>query len=217
MFAIFSLRRPDILPVGDLGTQRGLLYWVLSSHAPEQYPLRLNPRRLPKPDEDDAKTVKTEAAQTIERAESTSILPGPATPKKTKSRSALSESPPVGPSLSSGSATQTIPRTPTPKVVASGSKQSGKTDFDEQANEKVVSLIPPAPVPLPEGITLEILKSRANGKKVKGGNYLLPSEMEALTKSWEPYRSLGAYKGGQLLFFLIADELSRSILFVVHY
>ncbi|KDN49669.1 hypothetical protein RSAG8_01734, partial [Rhizoctonia solani AG-8 WAC10335] len=29
MFAMFSLRRPDILPVGDLGTQKGLLNWVI--------------------------------------------------------------------------------------------------------------------------------------------------------------------------------------------
>lgn len=31
MFAIFSLRRPDILPVGDLGVQRGLVRWALGS------------------------------------------------------------------------------------------------------------------------------------------------------------------------------------------
>ncbi|KAF4621205.1 hypothetical protein D9613_000671 [Agrocybe pediades] len=34
MFAIFSLRRPDILPVGDLGVQRGLVRWFLSLHSP---------------------------------------------------------------------------------------------------------------------------------------------------------------------------------------
>ncbi|KAF7288642.1 DNA-3-methyladenine glycosidase [Mycena chlorophos] len=34
MFAIFSLRRPDILPVGDLGVQRGVLRWFLSQHSP---------------------------------------------------------------------------------------------------------------------------------------------------------------------------------------
>ncbi|KAF7321463.1 DNA-3-methyladenine glycosidase [Mycena kentingensis (nom. inval.)] len=32
MFAIFSLRRPDILPVGDLGVQRGIVRWILSQH-----------------------------------------------------------------------------------------------------------------------------------------------------------------------------------------
>ncbi|KAF8629674.1 hypothetical protein AX17_005612 [Amanita inopinata Kibby_2008] len=35
MFSIFSLRRPDILPVGDLGVQRGMLRWFLSRHSPQ--------------------------------------------------------------------------------------------------------------------------------------------------------------------------------------
>ncbi|KAF8345818.1 DNA glycosylase [Amanita rubescens] len=33
MFSIFSMRRPDILPVGDLGVQRGLLRWCLLQHS----------------------------------------------------------------------------------------------------------------------------------------------------------------------------------------
>jgi hypothetical protein len=32
MFLMFSLRRPDILPVGDLGVQKGLLRWFLAAH-----------------------------------------------------------------------------------------------------------------------------------------------------------------------------------------
>lgn len=32
MFLIFSLRRPDVLPVGDLGVQKGLLKWALAAH-----------------------------------------------------------------------------------------------------------------------------------------------------------------------------------------
>lgn len=186
MFAMFSLRRPDILPVGDLGVQRGLLYWALSSHAPKQYPLHLNPRKLPKTGEDDVETVKPETAH-IEIAESTSIPPAPATPKP---RSKLLGDPPVELLL------QVIPVNSTPKTPAraSGSKQPGKTATGRQSDEKIISLIPPAPVTLPKGINLEELISRANGKKVKGGNYLLPSEMEALTKPWAPYRSLGASK-----------------------
>lgn len=30
MFALFSLRRPDVLPVGDLGVQKGLIKWLLA-------------------------------------------------------------------------------------------------------------------------------------------------------------------------------------------
>jgi DNA-3-methyladenine glycosylase II len=32
MFLMFSLRRPDVLPVGDLGVQKGLLRWALAAH-----------------------------------------------------------------------------------------------------------------------------------------------------------------------------------------
>lgn len=32
MFLIFTLKRPDILPVGDLGVQKGLLKWVLAAY-----------------------------------------------------------------------------------------------------------------------------------------------------------------------------------------
>ena len=32
MFLMFTLRRPDILPVGDLGVQKGLLKWVLAAY-----------------------------------------------------------------------------------------------------------------------------------------------------------------------------------------
>jgi len=33
MFLMFSLRRPDVLPVGDLGVQKGLLRWALAAHS----------------------------------------------------------------------------------------------------------------------------------------------------------------------------------------
>jgi DNA-3-methyladenine glycosylase II len=32
MFLIFTLRRLDILPVGDLGVQKGLLKWILAAY-----------------------------------------------------------------------------------------------------------------------------------------------------------------------------------------
>ncbi|KAG8764157.1 GTPase-activating protein [Ceratobasidium sp. 423] len=150
MFAIFSLRRPDILPVGDLGTQKGLLNWVISSHDPDKYPLGINPKKLPKTNEDEPE--KPEEAKAVEPAEDTSVLPAP------------------------GEAS-----TSTAKPMASSSKPPNS-----------VPLTPTKPVQLPQGITLEMLKARANGKKVKGGCYLLPSEMEALTASWKPYRSLVA-------------------------
>lgn len=49
------------------------------------------------------------------------------------------------------------------------------------------------PPPLPDGITLDLLKSRLAGKKAKGGVYLTREEMERLTDGWRPYRSLGSW------------------------
>ncbi|KAF8798732.1 DNA glycosylase [Phlegmacium glaucopus] len=45
MFAIFSLRRPDILPVGDLGVQRGLLRWFLHLHSPS-HTFSISPQKV---------------------------------------------------------------------------------------------------------------------------------------------------------------------------
>ncbi|CUA66632.1 DNA-3-methyladenine glycosylase II [Rhizoctonia solani] len=149
MFAMFTLRRPDVLPVGDLGTQRGLLNWVISSHEPNKYSLCINPRKLPKTNEDEPE--KPEKAKAADPGEDTSVLPAP------------------------GEAS-----TLTVKASSSSSKQPDN-----------ILLVPTNPVKLPEGMTLDTLKARANGKKAKGGCYLLPNEMEALTASWKPYRSLG--------------------------
>ncbi|KAJ6475362.1 DNA glycosylase [Mycena vitilis] len=54
MFAIFSLRRSDILPVGDLGVQRGILRWVLSQHSPS-YSFTVSPEKAPSPTKKTAK------------------------------------------------------------------------------------------------------------------------------------------------------------------
>ncbi|KAF8326618.1 DNA glycosylase [Cantharellus anzutake] len=52
MFAMFSLRRPDVLAVGDLGLQKGILRWVLSSYTGGS--LTIQPTKLPKaPDDQD--------------------------------------------------------------------------------------------------------------------------------------------------------------------
>ncbi|KIL66179.1 hypothetical protein M378DRAFT_124113 [Amanita muscaria Koide BX008] len=98
MFSIFSMRRPDILPVGDLGVQRGILRWFLEPHSALQ---------------------------------------------------------------------------PTDDGVQS--------DNDD--------VMPP---PLPEGLNVQLLKGRLTGKKVRGA-FLTPLEMEEITRSWKPYRSLGVY------------------------
>ncbi|KAH9947004.1 hypothetical protein B0H21DRAFT_822354 [Amylocystis lapponica] len=48
-------------------------------------------------------------------------------------------------------------------------------------------------VPLPDGLSAAVLKSRLDGKKKIKGALLTPQEMEELTACWRPYRSLGVF------------------------
>jgi len=165
MFAIFSLRRPDILPVGDLGLQKGLLRWVLSSH--EGTNIHISPKKLPKqPVPDNAET----------SAEDASTLPPV---PDIQSSSVIVDSPSNEPR-----------RTPDPEVNNSNSSSHGPVTPIKAKMVKDSNVIP---VELPDGLTLATLKARFQGKKNAKKQYLSAEEMDALTKSWAPYRSLGCY------------------------
>ncbi|KAH9061358.1 DNA glycosylase [Lactarius vividus] len=199
MFAIFSLRRPDILPVGDLGIQRGLLRWVLSLHQPK-YRIEVSPKKLPDPSEDPRK------------AES-SVKPKP-TPAKSKklAKNALAsvkiesdrESEPEAdelPTLNGRLRRAPIPppedvkaslpasTTATPGALGLPSMPPPLTPSVNQA----LSRAPDAPPPpsLPTGLTINSLTDRLKGKSK--GPILTPTQMEELTESWRPYRSIGVY------------------------
>ncbi len=47
-------------------------------------------------------------------------------------------------------------------------------------------------VPADSGLTLATLRSRRDGKKVKGA-YLTPDEMQSLAATWQPYRSIASF------------------------
>ncbi|KIO30709.1 hypothetical protein M407DRAFT_14276 [Tulasnella calospora MUT 4182] len=181
MFSIFSLRRPNILPCGDLGVQKGVLRWVLASHSPKDAAhLKIAPERLPGNSEEDEHGVGASSndsgletpvaspakeANPDEDADGTSILP---TPK-------ASTNPPATPKKR-GPKAKIIPPTPfTPSVF------TGRVEA------------PVTPIPLPDGLTVSGLKARLAGKKIKKGLYLTPEEMQALTEPWAPYRSIGVW------------------------
>jgi DNA-3-methyladenine glycosylase II len=85
MFAIFTLQRPDILPVGtysrciigssqskldvagDLGIQRGLLRWTLSLHLPE-YRIELSPKKHPDPTDKPKSNLKPKSTKSRKNA-----------------------------------------------------------------------------------------------------------------------------------------------------
>ncbi|KAL6310439.1 DNA glycosylase [Sparassis latifolia] len=194
MFALFSLRRPDILPIGDLGVQRGVLRWFLSLHSPS-YSVTLAANKLPKnPEEDEQETdgpekvdpsangntetlPSTTGASRALSPDASSVLPAPALPqtpvRNGKGKAKASEG-----DDSDDSAT-VLPPPFTPSI--------NKTLHSLNANGE-----PPSP-PLPEGLTPAVMKSRLDGKKKIKGALLTPKEMEELTECWRPYRSVGVY------------------------
>ncbi|PVF96773.1 DNA glycosylase [Serendipita vermifera] len=163
MFAIFSLRRPNILPVGDLGVQRGLLRWIVSQHSSPASPVKLSKKSLAQASndskEDDTSSQLMDASENVTAA--TGAMGPPETPKKKSKRGNRDNEAPIPPPF-------------TPSI------------------DRVLKA-PMVPTPLPPGLTLSELRARLNGKKKVKGALLTPEEMDALTESWKPYRSLGVW------------------------
>lgn len=176
MFAIFSLRRPDILPVGDLGVQRGLIRWFLSLHNPS-YTIDISPQKLPKAPDEKEEEETGGPSDALTPSAPTAFPPVPAlpeTPKKNRGRGKAKatesdDDDDLGP----------LPPPFTPSI---------NRTLNARVPEEVRRV-----EPLPEGLTVAVLKSRLDGKKKIKGAILTPQEMEELTKSWRPYRSLGVY------------------------
>ncbi|GJJ06104.1 hypothetical protein Clacol_000293 [Clathrus columnatus] len=233
MFAIFSLRRPDILPVGDLGVQRGMLRWFLALHSPND-PVNISPKKLPKnpgnvnENDDDANNTKNgfndvDDSTTTKASVNRTELPGPPPATTLASREDdISSLPPVPVTpvrkkanrIPMASSTEILGTTPSPEqeeepvditttittTNSTGNLPAFPEPFTPSVNkilkrewpsneEGTTTSVPPS---LPEGLNVTVLKNRLNGKKVKAG-FLTPQEMEDLTASWRPYRSLGVY------------------------
>ncbi|KAF8274437.1 DNA glycosylase [Lactarius quietus] len=199
MFAIFSLRRPDILPVGDLGVQRGLLRWVLSLHDPE-FRIGASPKKLPDATADPRKAEgsKTTPAKSKKRAK---VTPTSADiDSDQEGESAADDLPtlngrlrrvPTSPPKDVSSSLPTVTGTTTPGPLGIPSRPPPLTPSVTQ----VLSRAPdaPPPPPLPAGLTVDSLRSRLNGKNKVKGAIMTPKDMEELTESWRPYRSVGVY------------------------
>ncbi|KAI0682419.1 DNA glycosylase [Cytidiella melzeri] len=176
MFAMFSLRRPDILPVGDLGVQRGLLRWFLARHS-SAYTVTLSPLKLAKPSAEEEGTPNTKKQQ------DTDELPVLGQTSNAAARNEDSEA--------------------VDKTVAANNDDDSDTEeesgflptpFTPSIN-KTLNMVPASvEIPsLPAGLTVAELKRRLETKKKIKGAFLTPKEMEELTEPWRPYRSLGIY------------------------
>ncbi|OXH37071.1 DNA-3-methyladenine glycosylase II [Cryptococcus neoformans] len=218
MFMIFSLRRPDILAVGDLGVQKGLLKWALAAHGALE--MKSSGTNTPKKTKGNAnkgeqKVIKEEVDDKgegkldtnikesipVRHVPLSSVPPMPLRPndkpeKLVPKMGALHT--PVAPS---GAGVAQVPPTPsTPSAVPCETVEVPPKTLPGPTPEVMLTAPlehpdwdPHRAAPLIEGLSVEILKSRLNGKKVKGGAYLTPKEMETLTEGWRPYRSLAVF------------------------
>ncbi|KAH7108367.1 DNA glycosylase [Auriculariales sp. MPI-PUGE-AT-0066] len=180
MFSMFSMRNPDILPTGDLGVQRGLARWALAAHSPKDATVTVAA-------DDEDITVPTtaiggdsKARATTAEPDAASILPAPDTPKAISAElpetpSAYRTRPPID---------TLLPQPITPSIARV--LKAGVADEDDTTSNE-------PPFKLPEGLSLTTLRARASGKAKIKGAILSPTEMEALTEGWKPYRSIGVF------------------------
>jgi len=168
MFSLFSLRNPDILPVGDLGVQRGLARWALAAHSPKDA-VTLSVDDEGAADVGAGQIVTIGSAATTTEPDAASLLPAPGTPKQTTTElPMIPETPAVSRTLAAlaaaPSAASFLPTPITPsitRVLAAGPQM---LDGNEGNEGEAVE----APFELPAGLTVSTLRSRLGGKvKVK--------------------------------------------------
>ncbi|KDE05247.1 hypothetical protein MVLG_04382 [Microbotryum lychnidis-dioicae p1A1 Lamole] len=170
MFQIFSMKRPNVIPVGDLGIQKALCKWYSSD--PFTPPL-LHPKKLSGPD---PSTPKPE----LEAESTAALLSLPVTP--------------TSPSISAGRvpADASTPfETPKkqPVKLEEAYPSPGATPLRVWAAPITTPFVFP---PTTSGLTPSILKTRLAGKKIKGA-YLTPQEVRELCQPWEPYCSVAMW------------------------
>lgn len=222
MFAIFTLRRPNILPVGDLGIQRGMLRWFGGAG------FKIRPDKAAQEDTNIAekpgyargeqtKTTYTEVgmveAMLSNRTDDGNIACGSMSQSNPEINSdsgfdmngvvakednhiismststALTSERSQGPAVPPATLISSL--IPPPSQAFTPSKSSVRDTTVGQENS-TGGLMKPWTKPLPHGLTPTGMKSRLDGKKVKGA-LLTPQEMEALATQWAPYRSLAVY------------------------
>jgi len=190
MFSIFSMRRPNILPIADLGVQRGVLRWFLSLHLPS-YKVTLFPDEVKSPEDEKAGTALTPKTKAKGRG------------RKAKANVEEDSLPIFGEASPEGVAEDVSSVPPGPASASliqdgnGGAENYAPVDiaamptFTPSINKTLNQQVSKPPPPLPAGLTVTNLKSRLDPKKRgKKGTIFTPQEMEDLTEPWKPYRSL---------------------------
>ncbi|GAA5901024.1 hypothetical protein JCM6882_006004 [Rhodosporidiobolus microsporus] len=202
MFSMFAAKRQDVLPVGDLGIQKNLARWF--SHDPTFTP-SIHPRKLAP-----ASPTKLASSKSAEVPPSPSPSPAPTGKGKGKGKAKKTEeeeeefasaAAPTGDNDGEGVGVGKLAQLGAAEVEqnevvdldqpAAAEKLSKEEEAGEQqGNGEAVTFTFPE---TSNGLTPGILKARLNGKKLKGNIYLSPQEMEELTASWRPYRSVACW------------------------
>ena len=177
MFLMFSLRRPDVLPVGDLGVQKGLLRWALAAHGSlpaSKVKGKANTEFTKK-----YATKKDVVVDTVDEAgngeidtlikrpstpvpgEQQKLPPTPLTPTTTAPAAAILHTPGISrapPTPATPAETLEVPARelppPTPEVLIEAPLHDPSWDEHRSA-------------PLGEGLSVEIMRARLSGKKAK--------------------------------------------------
>ncbi|KAF6760342.1 DNA glycosylase [Ephemerocybe angulata] len=144
MFAIFSLRRPDILPVGDLGVQRGMVRWFLAQHSPA-HPYGLSPEKVGGAS---AKSKQKTPKALVPAGDDADLLPGTADAVNIPKEDQAADDNVNGLESAVGE-TSLLPTPFTPSI------------------NRTLKKAPKEEASLPSGLTISVLKSRLDGKKVK--------------------------------------------------
>ena len=172
MFLMFSLRRPDVLPVGDLGVQKGLLRWALAAHGAltaSKGKGKVHPdfaakyAVIDRVDENGNGEIDTlvERPATPPPGHAPRVPPTPMTPNNITTTVAILHTP-------------GMPQTPPTPVTPAETLEIPVKELPPPAPEILLAALPQEPgwdahraAPLGEGLTIETLKSRLAGKKVK--------------------------------------------------
>ena len=153
MFAIVSLRRPNILPVGDLGVQRGLLRWFISQHTNPQGEVKLTKEKQVETQEE-----KLEEESQLPPLDTVENNPPHGVSQTPKKRS-------VGAALETPQKVQLEPNVVDPR--AEGGASHG---LPVPFTPSISRVLQPSrsewkPPSLPSGLSLEVMKSRLDRKK----------------------------------------------------
>lgn len=184
MFLIFSSKRPNILPVGDLGIQKALCRWYADdpSTSPAIHARKLQKSTsAPAPKKEERESTPTPTPSTSSALVDPLSTPAPSTIKGLKSDPYPTPSSPSN-TLETLEAVGVADLAPSAEVE--------EAEQQEEQGEK------PNPFVFPttsNNLTPAVLRSRLNGKKLKGNIYLTPTEMTELTAPWEPFRSVACW------------------------